>query len=53
MARDVATVEVYVMGFITMPLAASSAAGPRVTAAVKPEEHSVVVPVVVTEPFAQ
>jgi len=49
MLRDVATFDVYVMGFITMPLAASIVAAPSATEAVIPEEH--VVPV--TEPLAQ
>ncbi len=53
MLRDVAKFDVYVMGFITMPLPASRqvpvAHAPSATAAVTPEEH--VVPV--TVPFAQ
>jgi hypothetical protein len=54
MLRDVATFDVYVMGFITMPLAASrqpeaAVHAPSVTVAVILEEHTVPV----TEPFAQ
>jgi hypothetical protein len=46
---SVVAFDVYVLGPTWIPLAASIAAAPSVTVAVKPEEHTPAV----TEPFAQ